>query len=260
MNVLLVMDDGALITTLRKILGSSATVITHVGAARSLNAALAEHSFHVALCDARLRSDNIYTLAARLRLAQIPGTIMLSEAASREERLLCLSIGIDHCLALPVNAAELGVLVRNLYDRVCHTLPAGLAAGLNERATVDAEAAPHWTLDARRWTLNSPSGQTVQLSMAEQLVLGHLFEHAGEVVSREHLTQLLDSHQIRVYSRNLDAMISRLRRKSRQINQQQSLMIRSARNIGYVFTGNGAILNAEKPMTSTGFIQRAGAG
>lgn len=259
MNVLLVMDDTTLELKLRKLLGKTASLITRVASARALNVALAEQRFHVAICDARLSSENIYTLATRLRLAQIPGTIMLSEQAHREERLLCLSIGIDHCLAEPLDTVELGALVRNLYDRACRTLPPTLASAVNAPTMLDVRHNA-WTLDVRAWVLRGPNNQAAQLSMAEQLVLQTLFEQAGEVVSRDHLTALLSSHQVRVYSRNLDAMISRLRRKSRQIDPHHPLMIRSARNVGYVFTGNGVILNHDKNTASQGLRQRAGAG
>ena len=258
MNVLLVMDDSARESTMRQIFGKSANLIIRVASARALNVALADHKFHVAICDARLSSDNVYTLATRLRLAQIPGTIMLSAHASREERLLCLSIGIDHCLCEPLDTVELGALVRNLYDRACRALPPALSSTIGTPSSREL-AHKSWTLDVRGWVLRAPNNQTAQLSMAENLVLGQLFEHAGEVVSREHLTGLLSKHQVRVYSRNLDAMISRLRRKARQLDEQHPLMIRSARNVGYVFTGNGAILNHDMDTTSPGMKQRAGA-
>src|SRR3546814_1622580 len=85
--------------------------------------------------------------------------------------------------------------------------------------------------------------------MTEMLILQYLIGAAGQVASRDQLLRMLGHHGIRVYSRNLDAMISRMRKKTERVTGQR-LAVLSARNIGYVFTGTceGAAAPAvEKP-------------
>ncbi|MGQ0621086.1 MAG: helix-turn-helix domain-containing protein [Panacagrimonas sp.] len=93
-----------------------------------------------------------------------------------------------------------------------------------------------WRFDPVRWTLTTPSGYDMQLSMAECVVIDQLLGRAGLATSREHLRAALDRHHIRLYSRNLDSLISRLRRKVERTGREK-LPIQAARNIGYVFTG-----------------------
>lgn len=204
--------------------------------AAELEQALSHQAFEVAVCDADPHPENGFSAAARLRMEGRIGIVMLTACNRREDRILGLSVGVDQLLVKPVDLNELGIVLRNLYKR----LGAAPAPSLPVQARPSAPAAS-WRFDAAGWTLTGPGGGAVRLSMSEHLVMHHLVTRAGQVASREELLEALAKHHIRIYSRNLDAMISRLRKKIERAGGER-LPILSARNIGYVFTGHGEII------------------
>ncbi|MGQ0701044.1 MAG: response regulator transcription factor [Panacagrimonas sp.] len=191
---------------------------------------LAQEAFDVVVCDFDFPDENGISLVSRLRTATPGGLVMLTHPARREDRILSLSIGVGHCLAKPV---DLPIVVRNLYKRLG---PAAALLARTAQGDEPATTAGVWRFDPVRWTLAAPSGHAVQLSMAEYVVVNQLLGRAGQAVSRDRLRDVLGSHQVRVYSRNLDAMMSRLRRILERPGCD-TLPIQSARNIGYVFAG-----------------------
>src|SRR3546814_6776328 len=90
-----------------------------------------------------------------------------------------------------------------------------------------------WQVDPNRWSLSFAQGPHVQLSMAEMLILQYLIGAAGQVASRDQLLRMLGHHGIRVYSRNLDAMISRLRKKTERRAEEQKSELQSLMRISY---------------------------
>src|SRR3546814_6531756 len=67
--------------------------------------------------------------------------------------------------------------------------------------------------DAARGSITTPTGAIVTLSLAEYTVIAALLARPGDAVSRDDLLTALDRRDVRVYSRNLDMIVSRLRRK-----------------------------------------------
>src|SRR3546814_18800482 len=89
-----------------------------------------------------------------------------------------------------------------------------------------------WQVDPNRWSLSFAQGPRVQLSMTEMLILQYLIGAAGQVASRDQLLRMLGHHGIRVYSRNLDAMISRLRKKTERVTGQRLAVRSEERRVG----------------------------
>lgn len=94
-----------------------------------------------------------------------------------------------------------------------------------------------WRFDPVRWTLTTPSGYAVKLTMCEYIVMDQLLGRAGQVASRDQLRAALEQRHVRLYNRNLDSLISRLRAKTERAGRDEKLPIMAARNVGYVFTG-----------------------
>ena len=213
-----------------------------IGSSEALDRVLAEKPPGVVVCALDLPEENGITVAARLRVATRAGIVMMTPGERREERIMGWAVGVDHDLPKPVDLQELGMVVRNLHSRLhpasalpVSTVPSVVPAMPPTSANL-AVADCVWRFDAARWTLSLPERPPVRLSMAEKIVLEQLLGRAGQVASRDKLVELLSRQHIRVYSRNLDALISRLRRKAERVCGGK-LSILSARNIGYVFTG-----------------------
>src|SRR3546814_21074827 len=90
--------------------------------------------------------------------------------------------------------------------------------------------------DAARWSITTPTGAIVTLSLAEYTVIAALLARPGDAVSRDDLLTALERRDVRVYSRNLDLSVSRLRRKVARAGVD-GLPIQSARGLRHVFTG-----------------------
>ncbi|MFP5307904.1 MAG: response regulator transcription factor, partial [Gammaproteobacteria bacterium] len=150
----------------------------------SLEATLLQHAADVVVMDSDAPEG--FAAAAQLRTRHSVGLVMLRTGIDREDRLLALSAGADHLLAKPADPRELVAVVRNLHLRLRSAAPAA-AAG----------SARAWRFDPVQWILGTPDGRSVQLSMAEQLVIGRLLDVPGRVAARAELVELLARHGIR---------------------------------------------------------------
>jgi two-component system OmpR family response regulator len=68
-----------------------------------------------------------------------------------------------------------------------------------------------WRLDTTARSLTSPNGATVPLSGAEYRLLAVLLAHAGRVLSRVQLMDLIRGRDHDPFDRSIDVRISRLR-------------------------------------------------
>lgn len=196
----------------------------------------------VVVCEADPLLEGRVESLARLRSVAHAGVIALAARVRREDRIHALTLGVDYYLAPPVDFEELELLVRNL----CHRRSAA-ASGIDGHGAAWDPAAPGeplrqaWRFDCTAWALTAPSGRTLRVSQAEHQILQCLIASAGQVVPRQQVLAALGSEYVEVYNRNLDMMISRLRRKVRD-RCGMALPVHSARGIGYVFTGVGDIV------------------
>lgn len=231
-RVLLVEDDDDLRDTLCRYLTGAEMEVTGVSDGRGLDQFLKKSSVDVLVCDINLPGSSGFSIAARLRVDSNIGIVMLTARGQQEDRMLGLSIGVDHYMVKPVNLRELELVIRNLHRRV------------QEAASIQAPPVsrdpPQWSFHSSSWTLTAPSGRTAQLSLAEYHVLNTLVANVGEVVSRDELLTALNRPNIEVYSRNLDVTVSRLRKKVEDACGER-LPVLSARGIGYVFTGRATV-------------------
>lgn len=203
--------------------------------ADDLDRLLAQHHFDLVLCALDLPSDNGFSVTARVRMNSHAGVILIAADDNRDDRLLALTVGADHLITRPLDLRELDMLIDNLHRRL-KLLDAG--AG---RSTSVSPSPAHWVFDPTQWTLCPPAGQSISLSLAEYIVLGRLLDQPGEPVRRDELLRVLDRQDVRVFSRNLDMVISRLRRKASRAGAV-SLPVMAARGVGYVFTGRVVVV------------------
>jgi len=209
---------------------------------------LIQRADDIAIVDADLRGDSGHAIAARLRMATSAGVLLLGSSEAREDRLLGLSMGVDHYLVKPVQARELELLIRNLHRRLTHAET--LHHALTSSAAVPDDTEPRWRYDMSAWRLTTPDGVEIALSLAEYLLLGRLLEAPGEVVSRDELVEAMTRRKARIYSRHLDMVVSRLRRKVESAGPHK-LPVQAARGLGYVFTGHCEITEGAKPMVAS---------
>ncbi|MCW2363831.1 MULTISPECIES: response regulator transcription factor [Sphingobium] len=231
--VSIVEDDADMRILLERFLTSVGMEVTSFGDTSSLDEAWLATPPDVILLDVNLPGESGFMAAARLRARSMVGLVILTGRTAEEDRLLGLSMGVDHYLSKPVNLRELESVIRNLGRRV------GTKPVITE-APVMASNRPGWSLDPSTWLLTAPNGCAVDLSSAEYQVLQSLLEEPGQARSREMLNEVLGKPRLGPDNRSLDVLVSRLRRKVEEA-ASLSFPLRSARGTGYVFAGEARI-------------------
>ncbi len=223
-------DDRA---TLRAALTKAGMNVRCLPLGNDADALLSQWPAEIAVIDAEFSGERGLLFATRLRLTTSIGIVLVVGNGRRGERLRALSLGADHCFIKPLDPREIELSILNLHRR------------LEQRGQAKPVVSPlHpvvrepgiWIFDTSQWKLIAPTGEPVDLSLAEYHLLRQLFSSAGEIVSRSALMLGLDRGNVPMSSRNLDMIVSRLRRKVRFAHAER-LPVLSARGIGYVFTG-----------------------
>jgi two-component system response regulator CpxR len=149
---------------------------------------------------------------------------MLTARDTDTDRIVGLEIGADDYVSKPVNPRELVARIRAILRRTSGAEidnAAGLIVGdvrLNSAARM-------------AWCCGNP----LELTTAEFNLLEYLLRHSGKIVTREALSAAaFDRHQGVKTDRNVDTLVSKLRRKlgpAAEVEQR----IKTIRNIGYLY-------------------------
>lgn len=92
-----------------------------------------------------------------------------------------------------------------------------------------------WQLDLTRRELRSPDQVMIPLSAGEFDLLLVFVEHPQRILTRELLLDLARGPTHEAFDRSIDVQVSRLRRKL-EFDSKGVEMIRTVRNVGYLFT------------------------
>ncbi|MFK3889912.1 response regulator transcription factor [Sphingomonas sp. NPDC079357] len=236
-RIIIIEDDDEMRATLERYLRMVGMETESYPDTANLDALIGEtRRPQIMVLDVNLPGENGFVAAARLRARSSAGIIMLTGRSGRDDRLLGLSVGVDHYLAKPVDMPELESVIRNLARRLRSN-----ERGQQADVTAAAPAQGHWTLDLASWTLTAPNGNAIELSSAEYLMLLPLLEQPGRPNSRDLINARLGKPRLGVDNRSLDVLISRIRRKIEQ-GTGTPLPLRAARGTGYVFTGAAQVI------------------
>lgn len=201
----------------------------------------------VIVIDIYMPGCNGLELAALLRqddgLVDTP-ILFLSAESSIPRQMVALDLGGDDFLTKPVPAEILQAAViarakrarmlrrtREEYARMSGRVESLLAPGKTGALT------PLWRFDPMQRQLLAPNGIAVRLTAAETALVRQLFTHPGGHASREELIAVLQGLPGTYDSRRLEALISRLRRKTRE-KCGVKLPLQSEYGRGYSFAGH----------------------
>lgn len=195
-------------------------------AARAL---LAQHDFDLVILDVGLPDCHGFDLAREIRDRNglSCGIIMLTGMGSVEDKVEGLASGADIYLVKHASLREVEANVRSLLRRLSE--PMAMAP-----KPPPARPATDWRLEDTSWCLTSPCGTQVQLTATEFACIAKLMKARGSAIPRQDLIAALDRPSMRYNERNLDGLISRLRRKVAQFCGME-LPISVVYGVGYVF-------------------------
>ena len=199
-------------------------------AVSTLEARLERRLLALNIAETEALAEGVMRLVARLRLSPGPAVLLMRNLASPPASRT--DARVAPMRQEPVKLRALELLMRGIERRIDR-------AAMREwqRESVDV-----WVYDAARWTLVSPSGDSVQLSLAESQLIRCLFSRRNEVVAREEILTMLNRPHLEAYSRNLDVTVSRLRKKVDE-HCREKLPVISARGLGYAFSAPAMILS-----------------
>ena len=175
-------------------------------------------SFELAVLDLGLPGMDGLDVCRNLRQTSSLPVIMLTAASDDLDRILGLELGADDYVGKPFNPRELLARIKALLRRVqVMVAPA-------------SEDAPKLQIDTLTRSV-SFAGTPLALTGAEFDLLNLLYQHHGEVLSRDAICQVLHGRNAQPFDRSIDTSISRLRNKLNIVAQDS---IQSVRGKGYV--------------------------
>jgi DNA-binding response OmpR family regulator len=215
MHILLVEDDAALAAALTESLRREKFVINHLMHGKMAIEAIKTEEPDLLILDLGLPDiDGVEVLkAVRQQSAELP-ILLLTARSSLEDKVIGLDLGADDYLAKPFEVDELLARIRVIERRSSVQKHAGLTIG---DVTIDVNS--HKVL---------VSGEAIEFSRREFMVLKVLMENAGRVQTRDSLESKLYSWGEEVASNTIEVHIHHLRKKL------PDHFIKTLRGVGYI--------------------------
>ena len=160
--------------------------------------------------------------------ARLP-VLMLTARGDELDKVLGLEMGADDYLPKPFSSRELAARLRALLRRSHLDTTAATAPDDSRILRVG-----NVELDASA-RLVRRGGQSLTLTSGEFDMLALLLRHAGEVVTREAISQQAMGRKLLPQDRSIDVHMSNLRRKL-GADDAATGHIKSVRGVGYIYT------------------------
>jgi len=183
-----------------------------------------ETQFEAMVLDVMLPGMNGFDVLRSVRMAHDIPILMLTARGDDVDRIVGLEMGADDYLPKPFNPRELVARLRALLRRA-GPATAPQSAGANTMRVGDLCLKP----GARQGTRGR---RPLALTSTEYSILETLMRSAGQVVTKEELSQAALGKPLQRYDRSLDVHVSNLRRKIGGDPTGESPII-TVRGIGY---------------------------
>ena len=224
-RVLLVDDDRELCQMLTEYLDAEHFQVHSVHDGAAALREVRSSSYEILILDVMLPSVSGFEVLRELDAATAPPVLMLTARGEDVDRIVGLELGADDYLAKPFNPRELVARLRAILRR---------SGSRTERRAPDGVEVGPIRLNMANHQVRV-GGTQVTLTGAELRVLELLMRSAGQVISREALTEQALGRKLTAYDRSVDTHISNLRRKL-SLNSAGDPEIRNIRGSGYLLT------------------------
>jgi two-component system OmpR family response regulator len=191
-------------------------------------AMLAHGGYDAAILDVMLPEMDGFELCRTIRRDSDLPVIMLTARGDVMDRVVGLELGADDYLPKPFEPRELVARVQTVLRRRSAPARAGaFSAPVRTGASASALVFEGLVVDpATRSVLRQ--GQSVELTGTEFDLLHLLAREPGRVFSRDDILNQLRGHEAELYTRAVDIVVSRLRKKLEPLD-----CIKTLRNAGY---------------------------
>jgi two-component system phosphate regulon response regulator OmpR len=191
---------------------------------------VAERPPRLAIVDVHMPGEDGLSLTRWLR-EQHPqmGIVMLTAAAETIDRVVGLEVGADDYVPKPFELRELLARVKSLLRRLGQTPSAAPAPSTLQRVVFG-----QCVLELTERRLIAADGTDVAISAADFDLLTLFARHPNRPLSRDQIMAQAHNRMWEAFDRSVDLRILRLRRKI-EANPNKPEVIKTVRNIGYVF-------------------------
>lgn len=231
-HILVVDDEPPMRAVLRQGLEEAGYTVTEAGSEKAAIRLLDREQVDLVTLDLGLPDSDGLDVARQIRARRNVPIIMITGRDTPHDRLLGLEHGADDYIVKPFLVREAVLRVRAVLARYAPIADAAQPQPAQERYAFEAG-----TLDVVRRELKDQVDALIPLTDAEMNLLTVLLRHAGRVLSRSELSQLLSAREWSPLDRALDVHVARLRKKIEPVSDAPRL-IKSVRGVGYVFTGD----------------------
>ncbi|WP_407158518.1 response regulator [Bradyrhizobium sp. STM 3557] len=227
-RILCVEDDAEIAQMMGEILEENGFAASFVGSAADMDSELHRGEFALVVLDVMLPDEDGLSICRRLRRQSSIPIIVVTARAETVDRVVGLELGADDYVTKPFNSRELIARIRALLRR------AASEPSLRRQRSRPLTFAG-WRIDPTTRELHDPTGLKIALTSVEFDLLLALCCHAGEVLSREQLMEIVHGGSAGSVERSIDVHISRIRQKIEPDPRERS-MIKTVRLGGYLFT------------------------
>jgi len=219
-RILLIEDDKRLAGMVQSYLGEAGfrTTIAETGAAGI--ALHGRETFDVLILDLMLPDMDGLDVCRTIRERAATPILMLTARGDAMDRVVGLELGADDYLPKPFEPRELLARLKAILRRAGNTPSQTLRFG---RLEID--------LGARKIML---AGEERTLTSHQFALLAILAQHAGRVLSRDAIMDLLKNERLEAFDRSIDVHISRIRAAIEDDPKKPQRVI-TVRGAGYVF-------------------------
>ena len=219
-RILLIEDDPRLAEMVKNYLGRAGFAVTIAGKGAAGIALEARETYDALILDLMLPDMDGLDVCRRIRARAQTPILMLTARGDAMDRVVGLEMGADDYLPKPFEPRELLARLKSILRRRHRDEADVLRFG---RLEIDA-GAREARLDGNACTLTS-----YQFSM-----LLALARHAGRVLSRDAIMELMKNERLEAFDRSIDVHISRIR-VAIEDDPKKPRRIITVRGSGYVF-------------------------
>jgi len=224
-RVLMIEDDRRLAGMVKEYLLQHGVQLTHAATAAEGLALLKREPFDLLLLDLMLPDGNGLEFCAQVRRDSTLPIIMLTARGDPMDRVVGLELGADDYLPKPFEPRELLARIRAVLRRQNNSLSPHPARPVLCFGQLEIDC------DAR---VARVRGLAITLTSHQFELLKTLAEHAGRVLSRERLLDLIKGEALESFDRSIDVHIARIRAVIEDDPKHPRRII-TVRGAGYVF-------------------------
>lgn len=224
-HILVVDDDLEIRRLLARYLGEQGFRVSLAGKKQEFEERLATERIDLVVLDVMLPDGSGLDICRQLS-TQTPHIPVILVTALKEEvdRIIGLELGADDYLAKPFSPRELVARMRAVLRRT-------LSGATSSTPPMQVYRFGSFVADASTRSVRHDDGTDVELTGAEFELLKAFLERPGRILSRDQLLDLTQGREASPFDRSIDVLVSRLRRKFRDLGSED--VLKTVRNSGY---------------------------